>query len=136
MISCWFPLARGDLYSCEPIRSIRNRVISKCGFPSNAGISFLAAIIWPRNEPLLLLTNMSGCSRSQSRWMKSRASCGCRGRSGANTCAWPLRLSFKAMAGTHAPEAKKPWRKRTLCAILTTASVNVACRSFVCGSRA
>ena len=108
MTSCWFPLARGDLYSCEPIRSIRKLVISKWGFPSKAGILFLDATICAKNEPLLFPTNISGFSWLHNLWIKSIASCGCRGKSGLKTVALPLKYSFKARTGIHVPDAKKP----------------------------
>lgn len=118
MTSSCFPLARGDLYSCAPMRSARKLVISKWGLPSRAGIRFLDATTCARNEPLLLPTNRSGCSWSHTLWAKSIASCGCSGRSGASTVAFPLKYSFRASAGMHAPDAKKPWKKRILCAII------------------
>lgn len=110
--------ARGVLYSCVPIRSMRKLVISKWGFPSRAGILFFDAAICARNDPLLFPTNMSGRSWSHTFWIRSRACCGWGGRSGANTVALPSKYSFRAMAGAHAPDAKKPCRKRILRTII------------------
>ena len=118
MTSCWLPSARDVLYSCVPIRSMRKLVISKWGFPSRAGILFFDAAICARNDPLLFPTNMSGRSWSHTFWIRSRACCGWGGRSGANTVALPSKYSFRAIAGAHAPDAKKPCRKRILRTIL------------------
>ena len=71
---CCRPSARGDLYSCAPMRSERKQVISKWGFPNRAGIPKRDATICPKKEPLLLPTNTLGigmlafakfCNKSQ-----------------------------------------------------------------------
>ena len=82
--------------------------IYNAGFPSKAGILFLDATICAKNEPLLFPTNISGCSWLHNLCIKSRASCGCKGKSGLKTVALPLKYSFKARAGIHVPDAKKP----------------------------
>ena len=99
IMKCCLQSARGDLYSCDPTRSERKRVISKWGLPNKAGIPNRDATICAKNAPLLLPTNTQGFF-------------GCKGRSGVRTSALPTNACFNVCAGMQQPEAKKPWRKR------------------------
>lgn len=112
MMKCCRPSARGDLYSCDPTRSERKRVISKWGLPNKAGIPNRDATICAKNAPLLLPTNTQSFSCWQMFSINANAFFGCKGRSGVRTSALSTNACFNVCAGMQQPEAKKPWRKR------------------------